>query len=111
MERAIGREMRAVEMAGSEENLEGVGVVERFCCSLLVFVVSVVVVVVVVAGGQPMESERLRLKYFRGERMLFFVVVFVGEGSRSWSGEGWTRVEVGLPLIVFGEVVVLGCVC
>lgn len=80
MERVMGREMREVEMAGSEENLEGVGVVERFCCSL--FVVAVVVVAVDV-GGQLIEAERLRLKYFRGERMLFFEGVFVGEGSRS----------------------------
>lgn len=105
----MGRDIRDVEMEGREENLEGVGVVGRFWCSLLV-----VGVVSVEEGGQPTEAERSRLKKCRGGNMRFFGGL-VGDGWRSCSGEGWTSVEVGLPLIVFGDVVdvvvvVLGCV-
>jgi len=106
MERTMGREMRGVEMAGREENLEGVGVIERFWCSPS-FVVAVVAVEV---GGQLTDADRSRLKrWVNGDMMRFFDGVLMGDGCRSCSGEGWTSVEVGLPLTVFGDVV-LGCV-
>jgi hypothetical protein len=111
--RTMGRDMFEVEMAGREENLLGVGVVGRFCCSLVAVVV-VVVVVAVSVSSQPTEAERPRLKsllklfLLRGKRR--FLAGALGEGFCSWSGEApWTSVEVGLALIVCGEVV-LGCV-
>jgi hypothetical protein len=105
----MGRDMFEVEMAGREENLLGVGVVGRFCCSLVAVVV-VVVVVAVSVSSQPTEAERPRLKsllklfLLRGKRR--FLAGALGEGFCSWSGEApWTSVEVGLALIVCGEVV------
>ena len=97
--RTMGRDMFEVEMAGREENLlgVGVGVVGRFCCS-------VVVGEVVAVLSQPTEADRPRLKnllrlfLLRGNRRFFEGVL--GEECCSCSGEApWTSVEVGLVFI------------
>lgn len=88
----LGRDMRL--MAGIEENLEGVGVVERFSCSLFEEEVAVLVEV----GEQSTDAERSRLKNcLRGKRSFFEGAL--KDACSSCNGEApWTSVEVGLAL-------------
>ena len=94
---------RSLKGTKGVRGVRGVGVVGGFACLVLV-------VVPVEVGEPPTDADRSRLKilfrWFRGKKCLREGVL----GCRSRSGKGpWTSVEVELPLIGCGDVV-LGCV-